>query len=129
MDKYLKPDSRHVCEKYRLTLHSALSDCNREIAVVTIQATTVLKAGRREELTKLNINGRPAQLEDILLASEFISKFFKTHHITQNLFEKSEGEIKKAIDELEKHLERIQKRLRGIKIPKRPPEVDEWMKK
>lgn len=118
----IKPKPDHVCYGHWLALHSEISLCQSQI-------TIALRTRRLEKSEDLKINKVPATFEEICWAADVFSDSRQMPHFERNLFEKTNGAIKRTVEETENFIKYIQKRLKGVKIPQRPTEVDEWMKK
>lgn len=129
MSDSVTPNSGHVCVNYRRDLHLAISECSGDVARATNQAATALEAGRSEEIDQLELNGKPAKIEDLKWAADILIDRRQMPDLVQNLFEKTDSAIRTEIIETEKFLLRIQKVLKGVKIPERPIEVDAWIEK
>jgi len=119
-EDFLAPNPDHIAWDYLVALHQEISSCRRQIR-------EVLHEHRLKKRKNLTINDVPATLEDLRWAFHIFYDSKQEPNFEKKVFDKGDGEIKIAVEDAEKFLKKIKDKLNGVKIPKRPLEVNEWM--
>jgi len=122
MSDFLKPNPEHIGWDHYVALHREISSCRTQVRVM-------VQEHRFKKSKELKINGVPAKHEDLRWAFHVFYASKQEPDFASKVFDGSERGIKKAIEQAEEFLRNIKKRLNGVKIPTRPPEVDEWLKR
>lgn len=117
-----EPETKPVWKDYYELLHDEISSCQTQIIAA-------LQARRYENAERFEINGKRASFEEIRKASDILSDKNQAPRYEAKLWKHSSYVVRSDIKHAEQLLEKLQKIFTGVKILKRPPGMDEWMKK